>query len=381
MKNIEELRKAIDSTDKEIVELIKKRMRITTEVAEYKKQNSLPVFDGERERQLLNKIESLAGDEFGVYARRLYLTMLELSKAHQNKLIEPTSSLSKKVLTAIENTNDMFPERAVVACQGVEGAYSQQACDKLFKRASIMYCSTFESVFQSVSNGLCEYGVVPVENSNAGTVNLIYELMAKYKMTIVKSTNLQVLHSLLGNTDKLADIKEIFSHPQAIAQCSDFLGNNKHIKVTPCENTAVAAKLVKDSCRDDVAAIASASCVEQYGLKTIYESVQNNENNRTRFICFTSKLEIYPGADKTSLLIRIPHKAGSLYQIISYFNSLGLNLLKLESRPIPGRDFEFMFFFDVGVSVYSPELLQLLDHLEFSLGDERLQYLGSYTEA
>ena len=356
-------------------------MQLSREVAEYKREMNVPVFDGARERALLDKIEDMAGEEYGGYARRLYITMLELSRAYQNKILEPTSSLSKAVSEALESTPKMFPERAFVACQGVEGAYSQQACDKLFKKPSIMYCTTFESVFQTVKNGLCKYGVVPVENSNAGTVNLIYELMEKYNMTIVKSTNLQVLHSLLGNTTDISKIKEIFSHPQAIAQCSDFLGNHKDIKVTPVENTAVAAKMVRDSGRDDIAAIASPSCVEQYGMKTIDESIQNNENNRTRFICFSKELEIYPGADKTSLLLRIPHKPGSLYQIISYFNSLGLNLLKLESRPVAGRDFEFMFYFDVGVSVYSPELLLLLDHLEYSLGSDRVQYLGSYLEA
>ncbi|MBP3387004.1 MAG: bifunctional chorismate mutase/prephenate dehydratase [Clostridia bacterium] len=381
MKDIKELRGSIDSTDAKIVELLKERMQLSREVAEYKREKNVPVFDGARERALLDKIEDMAGEECGGYARRLYITMLELSRAYQNKILEPTSSLSKAVSEALESTPKMFPERAFVACQGVEGAYSQQACDKLFKKPSIMYCTTFESVFQTVKNGLCKYGVVPVENSNAGTVNLIYELMEKYNMTIVKSTNLQVLHSLLGNTTDISKIKEIFSHSQAIAQCSDFLGNHKDIKVTPVENTAVAAKMVRDSGRDDIAAIASPSCVEQYGMKTIDESIQNNDNNRTRFICFSKELEIYPGADKTSLLLRIPHKPGSLYQIISYFNSLGLNLLKLESRPIAGRDFEFMFYFDVGVSVYSPELLLLLDHLEYSLGRDRVQYLGSYLEA
>lgn len=381
MKDIKELRGSIDSTDAKIVELLKERMQLSREVAEYKREKNVPVFDGARERALLDKIEDMAGEECGGYARRLYITMLELSRAYQNKILEPTSSLSKAVSEALESTPKMFPERAFVACQGVEGAYSQQACDKLFKKPSIMYCTTFESVFQTVKNGLCKYGVVPVENSNAGTVNLIYELMEKYNMTIVKSTNLQVLHSLLGNTTDISKIKEIFSHSQAIAQCSDFLGNHKDIKVTPVENTAVAAKMVRDSGRDDIAAIASPNCVEQYGMKTIDESIQNNDNNRTRFICFSKELEIYPGADKTSLLLRIPHKPGSLYQIISYFNSLGLNLLKLESRPIAGRDFEFMFYFDVGVSVYSPELLLLLDHLEYSLGRDRVQYLGSYLEA
>lgn len=381
MKDIDELRASIDCTDGKIVELLKERMQLSREVAEYKKEKNVPVFDGARERALLDKIEDLAGEEYGGYARRLYITMLELSRAYQNKILEPTSSLSMAVSEALESTPKMFPERAFVACQGVEGAYSQQACDKLFKKPSIMYCTTFESVFQAVKNGLCKYGVVPVENSNAGTVNLIYELMEKYDMTIVKSTNLQVLHSLLGNTTDISKIKEIFSHPQAIAQCSDFLGNHKDIKITPVENTAIAAKMVRDSGRDDIAAIASPSCVEQYGMKTIGKSIQNSENNRTRFICFSKNLEIYPGADKTSLLLRIPHKPGSLYQIISYFNALGLNLLKLESRPIAGRDFEFMFYFDVGVSVYSPELLLLLDHLEYSLGRDRVQYLGSYLEA
>jgi len=378
MKDIKELRGSIDSTDAKIVELLKERMQLSREVAEYKKEKKVPVFDGARERALLDKIEDMAGEECGGYARRLYITMLELSRAYQNKILEPTSSLSKAVSEALESTPKMFPERAFVACQGVEGAYSQQACDKLFKKPSIMYCTTFESVFQTVKNGLCKYGVVPVENSNAGTVNLIYELMEKYNMTIVKSTNLQVLHSLLGNTTDISKIKEIFSHPQAIAQCSDFLGNHKDIKVTPVENTAVAAKMVRDSGRDDIAAIASPSCVEQYGMKTIDESIQNNENNRTRFICFSKELEIYPGADRTSMMMVTSHKPGSLYRVLSRFFALGVNLTKLESRPIPGRDFEFRFYFDISESVYSPALTQLICELEGEL--EEFSYLGTYSE-
>ena len=178
---------------------------------------------------------------------------------------------------------------------------------------------------------------------------------------------------------KLEDIKEIFSHPQAISQCSAYLEKlGKDVKITPCENTAAAAEAVAQSDRKDVAAIASHSCVALYGLERLAADIQDRSNNYTRFICISKKLEIYPGADKTSLMVVLPHRPGSLYQILARFYALGLNLIKLESRPLPDREFEFMFYFDLETSVYSDEFIRMVDDL--SAVCEEFQYLGSYSE-
>jgi chorismate mutase/prephenate dehydratase len=178
---------------------------------------------------------------------------------------------------------------------------------------------------------------------------------------------------------KLADIKEIFSHEQAISQCASFLASlGKDVKITRVDNTAKAAQMVAESDRDDVASLSSRSCAVQYGLDVVASAVQDNGNNHTRFICITNKLEIYPGADRTSLMLVTPHKPGALFRILSRFNALGINLIKLESRPIPDRDFEFMFYFDLESSVYSPKLADLLSELEQEC--EEFTYLGSYSE-
>lgn len=380
--DISESRKKIDSIDKELVKLFCERMETAKDIAAYKKENNMPVFDGERERALLNNIEDMAG-EHGDAARRLYGSLLELSRMYQNKMLKGASQLSESIENAVKNTPQLFPEKAVVACQGVEGAHSAHACEKIFEKPSIMYFKSFEAVFQAVGNGLCKYGVVPLENSSAGSVNQIYSLMAKYKFSIVRSTKMHIEHSLVVNEGaSLSDITEIYSHPQAISQSSEFLaGLSKDVKIIPCENTAIAAKKVADSKSKNIGAICSEECSGQYGLEVLVNKVQNSANNYTRFICFSKDLEIYPGADKTSLLLKVPHKAGALYNIMAVFYSLGINILKLESRPIPESDFEFMFYFDLDVPVYSDKLSLAIDQLVQSLGTNNIKYLGSYREA
>ena len=243
-----------------------------------------------------------------------------------------------------------------------------------------MYMKNFSQVFAAIESGLCQYGVLPVENSNAGTVSAVYDLMIKNRFKIVRSIRVKVDHNcLMVQGGKLSDIKEIMSHEQAINQCRDFiksLGND--VKVTYCKNTAEAAKYVAESGRTDLACLASYRCSELYGLDCVKGECQDQGNNYTRFICISKNLEIYPGADKTSIMAVTAHKPGALYKLLSRFYSHGINLTKLESRPLPNKNFEFMFYFDLEKSVYSPELLTLMD--EMSDMCERFEYLGSYTE-
>ncbi|MBE7035351.1 MAG: chorismate mutase [Ruminococcaceae bacterium] len=381
--DIQESRSKIDAIDKELVKLFCERMEVVKEVAAYKKENGVPVFDRERERTLLDSIEEMAGEDYGDMTRRLYGSLLELSRMFQSKMLFGQSHLSEAIERAIEETPALFPEKAIVACQGVEGAHSAHACEKIFEKPSIMYLKSFEAVFQAVSNGLCQYGVVPLENSSAGSVNQIYSLMSQYNFNIVRSTKMHIEHSLVANEGATIDsILEVYSHPQAISQCSDFLsGLSKNVKIIPCDNTALAAKKVADSKSKSIAAICSADCSNQYGLEILQNKVQNSANNYTRFICFSKKLEIYPGADKTSLLLKVPHRAGALYNIMAIFYAFGINILKLESRPIPESDFEFMFYFDLDVPVYSNKLTLAIDQLVQSLGTKQIKYLGSYREA
>lgn len=376
---IEELRNQIDSIDTQLVDLLKERLTVAASVAEYKKENNLPVLDRSRERELLNKVSKEAGKEIESEARIFFNDLMGISRAYQSKLLGVKSSYSEKIDRAINSTEKIFPESAMVACQGVEGAYSQQACEKVFANPTIVYLNTWEGVFHAVDSGFCRYGILPLENSNAGSVNRIYDLLAQFNFSIVRSTRLHVNHCVLAKSGvKMEDIKDIYSHEQAINQCSEFLATLKNVNVHVCENTAMAAKMVAESDRDDIAALSSKNCAELYNLSVLKETVQNDGNNYTRFICISKNLEIYPGATKTSLMIVTPHKPGALYNVLSKFNSLGINVLKLESRPIPGSDFEFMFYFDIDVSVYSEKFQVILGQLENEA--EKFQYLGSYTE-
>ena len=376
--DINELRNEINETDEKLVELFCKRMNISLEIAKYKKENNLPVLDKNRERELLAKVSDASPQELEVYTRALYTTIFNLSRSYQHKYMNKTASISSSIKEALENTSKQFPKRAVVACQGVSGAYSEQACEKIFDVPEIMFFNNFEGVFHAVRSGLCDYGILPLENSTAGSVNQVYDLMRKNKFYVVKSIRLKVDHSLLAKKGtSLSDIKEVYSHEQAVNQCSNFISENK-IKANICANTAVAAKLVASSDRTDIEAIASAKCAELYGLTAIASDIQNYSNNYTRFICISKNLEIYPGASKTSFMMTIPHVPGSLYSVISRFYALGINLVKIESRPLPDRDFEFMFYFDIECSVYSDELISLINELENDITD--FTYLGSYSE-
>lgn len=376
---LQDYRKKIDEIDAQMTALFAERMQTAAKIAAYKKEHGLGVLDAGRERQKLSEIAALAGEEFEDAAMSLYSLIFELSRGYQSWLLGTSAELPKKIEQAIQNTPQLFPPKAIVACQGVEGAYSQQACEKLFRTPNVFYFSTFDAVFSAIEQGFCQYGVIPLENSTAGSVNKVYDLMTKHKFSIVRSVRLKIDHALLALPGaKLSEIREIYSHEQAISQCVQFLQSLGDVKIVRCENTAAAAKLVAESGRRDIAALAARSCVGLYGLECLQSSVQDQGNNYTRFICISRGLEIYPGADRTSLMMVLPHKPGALYKVLSRFYALGVNLNKLESRPMPERNFEFMFYFDLDTSVYSPQFIQLMGELQ-SISEE-FAYLGSYSE-
>jgi chorismate mutase/prephenate dehydratase len=375
---LHELRARIDEIDDRIVDLFSSRMDTVLEIAKAKKEAGIPALNRSREREILDRVTGKAPDDLQIYTKILFSMLFDLSRSCQQRILAGKSDIAERIEKALEKTQKIFPSKAVVACQGVEGAYSQIACDKLFALPSIMYFNRFEGVFQAVEKGLCRYGILPIENSSHGSVLEVYDLMKRYSFHIVRSIKLQINHVLLAKPGcRLSDIREIFSHEQALGQCSEFLKKFEG-KVTVCENTAAAAKMVAESPRTDVAAISSGSCAELYGLSTLLDDIQNNSNNYTRFICISKELEIYPGANRVSLMLSVPHRPGALYEVIAKFSALGLNLTKLESRPIPGRDFDFMFYLDMDASVYSPEFIQLL--CELGSSPEKFIFLGCYSE-
>ncbi len=375
---LSDYRVQMDEIDRQLVDLFAKRMQTAAEIAAWKKAHDVPVLDAARERKKLAAVSAMAPEALREQVVTLYDLLFELSRCYQSAFLGTKSPLPNRIRCAMEETPELFPQQADVACQGVEGAYSQQACDKLFRTPNIFYCSTFEAVFSAIESGLCRYGVIPLENSTAGSVNAVYDLMQQHNFSIVRSARLKVDHCLLARKGaKLSDIREIRTHEQAVGQCSEFL-HKLGVKVVRCENTAIAAKEVAESGRTDIAALASRSCAALYGLDVLQESVQDQGNNYTRFICISRDLEIYPGADRTSLMMVLRHRPGSLAQVLSRFYARGINLNKLESRPIPQRDFEFMFYFDLDVPVYSPQFMQLMGELDDL--SESCFYLGSYSE-
>ena len=377
--SLSELRNEIDRIDTELVKLFGERMEIAAQVADYKKENNMPIHVPAREREILKSVAEMAGPEMSNYARVLYSMLFELSRSYQSKRNTEETELYHNITNSIENTPKLFPQAPMVACQGVEGAYAQIACEKIFKSPMIMYFKNFDGVFNAIDQGLCQYGILPIENSTAGSVKKVYDLMIHHNFSIVRTFRLKIDHNLLAKPNtKLGDITEIYSHEQAINQCSEFLKKFPNVKIIPVENTAVAAQMVANSLRNDVAALSSRSCEDLYGLTCLASNVQDEGNNRTRFICISKNLEIYPGADKTSIMMILPHRPGALYKVLARMYVLGINVIKLESRPIPDRDFEFMFYFDLETSIYSEEFVQLMCELDELC--EEFKYLGSYTE-
>ena len=377
--DINALRLEMDACNKQILEAFEHRMNIASRIGDVKRSLGLRVTDPRRERQILSAIADQASPEFKSYATVLFSLLMEVSSAYQEHRMRPTSPLRERIEQALETTPKLFPQFASVACQGVDGAYSQLAAEKIFKRPNITFYRNFEGVFQAVESGTCEYGVLPIENSSAGTVNAVYDLMMEHDFHIVRTYRLKVDHNVLANEGAtLEGITEIYSHQQAINQCARYLEEMPHVKVTPVTNTAEAARMVAESGRTDVAALSSRACASLYGLSVLARQVNDSDNNYTRFACITKDLQVFPGADRTSLMMVAPHEPGALYKVLARFYALDINLTKLQSRPILGQDFEFMFYFDLDASVYSPEFASLVCELEDFCDD--FKYLGTYSE-
>jgi chorismate mutase/prephenate dehydratase len=375
---IPEIRKQIDDVDDTILSLFLKRMELTGEIAENKKSHGLPIADRQREREILAKISEKSGI-MEPYAYFLFTTIFQLSKSRQSELLSASTRIRTQAESALANGQDIFPRSAAIACQGVEGSNSQAACEKLFSRGNIVHVKTFEAVFDAVDSGMCKFGVLPIENSSGGSVRSIYRLLQNKNFSVVRSTKLCIRHELLAKPGTaLADIKEIYSHEQALGQCGQFLTSLKDVKVIPCGNTALAAKMVSESGDPHIAAISSHVCAELYGLSVLNDNVQDSENNYTRFICIAKEPAIYDGANKISVILTTGNKPGELYNIISKPAVLGINMSKLESCPVTGRDFEFIFFVDLDANVREPGVMAMLEDLERSC--ETFVFLGNYEE-
>ena len=379
MKDLGEIRKRIDEIDSNLLRLFTERIQIASDVAAAKREKGLPVLDPSRERAILTKVGQAVGPDLENEARILYTTLFAISRGRQRAELIGGSSLPKMIDDAIANTPDSFPSMATVACPGAEGSYSQQATCRFFKTPTITYFRGFEGVFEAVERGDCEYGVLPVENSAAGSVTAVYDLMAKHDFRIVRELRLRIQHVLLAAPGvKLEDVREVSSHPHALAQCKEFLGRHSEFKVVPSTNTAAAAEALAKSKSRDTAVIASRACAELYGLNVIADGISDVSQNYTRFICISKRTEIYHDANKISLMMTLPHRPCALSDLLVKFAAIGVNLTKLESRPMPGSDFEFRFIFDFDASPRDRKVQKLLAGIELDPEIEHFTFLGSY---
>ena len=373
---IDQLREEIDKIDDQLSKLYLKRMDICKAIGEEKAKENLPVNVSKRENDVLSRICKGVDEEKIVYLKQLYDEIFLQSKNYQSSLRDVRSPSVDKIREALSEERKSFPISATVACQGVDGAFSGLAARRLFEITDITYFKTFDGVFNAVEKGLCDYGVLPIENSTTGSVLPVYDLMKQHNFYIVKSIRVPVKQCLVAKDPK-AKITKVFSHEQALAQCAEFI-KNTGLTAVAVENTAVAAQMVANMEEENVAAICSGDCAKIYGLSVVKEGIQDAEFNYTRFICISKKLRIFRGADKISVMTALEHKVGSLNNLLSRFYTQGLNLTKLESRPVGGGNFEFMFYFDFEGDVERKGLLNIIADLENS--SDKFVFLGSYKE-
>ncbi|MVB12653.1 P-protein [Caprobacter fermentans] len=367
---LEELRKQIDEIDDGILELFLKRMACAKQVAEVKRQKGLPIFNETRELKILDDVCRKAG-EYGGQARILYANLMAMSREAQHSALGSGTELRQAVLKA-----SRFPNKPrSVACLGEKGSYSHEALSRLYPEAEPVFFPDFPSIFAAVENGRADLGVLPVENSSAGSVNEVYDLILKYRFSIVSAISLSVRHCLASRETELHEIQTVYSHPQALRQCAGYL-KKRGVSSAECSSTAGAAKLAAG--KRKTAALCSEHAAAQYGLNILDRNVQDSDGNRTRFIAIGQNLLIPPQANKISLCFAVPHRTGTLYTVLARFAASGLNLTKIESRPIPGRNFEYDFYLDFSGSVADPKTLDLLCALSEEL--TRFSFLGNYSE-
>lgn len=341
-----ECRNKLDVIDKQIVKLFEERMDICGKVAETKIASGKAVYDAEREKQKLDAVSAMANSEFNqVAVRELFSQMMSISRKYQYSILAEHGRAMK---LGFERLDQLPMEGVRVVHQGVEGAYSHAAAIQYFgEKAEIYHVARFEDAMKEVQLGNADYAVMPIENSSAGAVIDMYDLLTRYDNYIVAETFLPVNHALLGVPGaKLSDVKTVFSHPQALMQCSAFLNDNG-LKQISVENTAVAAKRVVEEGDKSQAAIASEIAGKLYGLELLKPFIQNNQGNTTRFVILANRKVYQKDAGKISLCFELPHTSGSLYNMLGNFIFNHVNMMMIESRPIPGKNWEYRFFVDI----------------------------------
>ena len=370
MKDLETCRKEIDDIDQQIMSLFEKRMNVAKDVVLYKIEKDLPIFQPEREQQVIKKnINRLTQEDLKSYAEIYMQNMMNVSKTYQASFINTQHSfdLKKPCLEGI-----------TVGFQGVPGSFSEHALESYFgkdaKRKNYVH---FKDVYQALKDGEIHYGVVPLENSSTGAINDNYDLIRDYGFFIVGEQKISIAQHLLGiKGTKVEDLTDVYSHPQGIQQCKEFLSEHRYIQPHEYLNTAVAAKYVADEKNPHLSAIASSKAAQLYGLDIIEKNIQDNKNNSTRFIIFGKDMEKIQNANCISIVFTLPHKAGALFQVMKIINDHFINLLKIESRPIKDSPWEYYFYVDFEGSLDSQNIVSAID--EIKAHTHSLRIIGNY---
>jgi len=345
-------------------------------VAEYKIETGKQVYDRDREQQKIEAVTGMVEDEFHKQAvRELFTQMMTISRHFQYKLMAEHGLNTEYDFLPVKS---LPVNQARVVYQGVEGAYTHEAALKYFgANADIYHVDSWEDAMKEVEAGAADYAVLPIENSSAGAVTHNYDLLIKYHNYIVAETFLSVDHALLGLSEaKEGDIRTVFSHPQALMQCSEFLNANRDWRQISVENTAVAAKKIFEDGDPSQAAVASEIAGKIYGLKVLKASINHNKNNTTRFIILSREPVYREDASKISISFELPHKSGSLYNMLSNFIYNGVNMMMIESRPILGRNWEYRFFIDIEGNLSDASIQNSLKGI--SEEGSNMRVLGNY---
>lgn len=346
MLDLGKIRNEIDITDQQILELFERRMALTEEVAEYKITAGKPVFDQQREIRKLQKLGNSASNEFNSKGiQEIFRQMMSISRKRQYQLL--TENQAEPAVDYVQ-VDKLSIRGAKVIFQGVKGAYTFEAMKTFFgDNIQSTDVETWKEAMELVAGGQADYAVLPIENSTAGIVQDIYDLMAEYPIYIVGEQIIKIEHQLMGmKGTRLSDIRTVHSHPQALAQCKKFLEQNPEWKQVKSLNTAMAARKVAEDKDYSQAAIASRNAAECFGLEILEGEGLSTDTNSTRFIVISNKKQFAKDAGKISVYFELPHESGSLYNMLSHFIYNDLNMTKIESRPIPGRNWEYRFFID-----------------------------------
>ncbi len=347
MNELQTIREKIDEADREMVALFEKRMQLAEEVAEYKLKNDIAVLDPAREEEKLASVEALAHTPYGKKGvRELFTQIMSLSRKRQYQLRAERNNTETMAFREIES---LKKEGIRTVFQGEEGAYAQAALYAFFGPETPCYhVETWRDALEEICSGRADYAVLPFENSSAGYVSENYDLISEYDVAIVGEQIIPIDHCLLAKEEiSPEEINQVYSHPQALLQCSRFLEQYRNMERISLKNTAAAAKKISEEDNVFQAAIASALTADIYGLKKIRTGIQNNESNSTRFFVVSKDKVFVKNADKITVSFEIRHEAGSLYRTLSHFIYNDLNLNRIESRPIQGRNWEYRFFLDI----------------------------------